>query len=163
MISLILNIYVTFDTLPLLVFFDGIILWYWDGLLLLFFLATFNSFMPRDRKSSPGNHFALTTLMLHSLRGNAVEGTFSLNITPFRERPPLFKTSSSWSALSKTLLIFSGYSSADILLSLSVLSLTDFCLVLHHTLTSLSPSHLVTSYCPTQCVICITESTNAPL
>ena len=95
--------------------------------------------------------------MLDSSTGNTVSRSFLLNITPF---------SSSWSALSRTLLILTStdsyqhictfeqfYLLLDIFklisfMSLAIHSLTDFCGVLH----------LITFFCQTHCAIQIVES-----
>ena len=95
--------------------------------------------------------------MLDSSTGNTVSRSFLLNITPF---------SSSWSALSRTLLILTStdsyqhictfeqfYLLLDIIkvisfMSLAIHSLTDFCGVLH----------LITFFCRTHCAIKIVES-----
>ena len=124
-------------------------------------------------------YFIPVTLILESSADNAVSGSFLLNVTHFSEKPLLFNTNSSWSALSRALLItWQTVINIYIILSniiyfwisiswypccLTQSSVTDFCLILHNKSMSLSLSHLVPSFCPSHCAIYIAESTNAPI
>ena len=79
--------------------FAGMIFCFCDGFFPLHFLAKLNSLMLSDTKSSLGNHLIPATMMLASSFVNVAGGSFPLNVTPFSQKPPLFRTNSIWSAL----------------------------------------------------------------
>ena len=72
--------------------FVGMIFCCCDGFCPLYFLAKFNSLISSDGKFSLGNNHISAKSMLALSLDNVVGGSFLLNVSPFSENPPLFKT-----------------------------------------------------------------------